>query len=160
MKLNQIGTVTETLDTMQLAGRNNHRCFVSNRSGEMEDIFIADLTVAMGTGHIKTGSGSRSERVAKFNQFLRIEEKMNGSSRFAGPDRSSPACPGRRTRGRHRTGKLRVKLVEQDATRTWPHTSTIAGILKSQGLVHVARKLARASLYQQPFAEVGPPNPT
>lgn len=86
IKLNQIGTVTETLDTMQLAMRSNYRCFVSHRSGETEDTFIADLTVATGAGHIKTGSGSRSERVAKFNQFLRIEEKMNGASRFAGRD--------------------------------------------------------------------------
>ncbi len=84
IKLNQIGTVTETLDTMQLAGRNNYRCFVSHRSGETEDTFIADLTVATGAGHIKTGSGSRSERVAKFNQFLRIEERLRGDSQFAG----------------------------------------------------------------------------
>ncbi len=84
IKLNQIGTVTETLDTMQLAGRNNYRCFVSHRSGETEDTFISDLTVATGAGHIKTGSGSRSERVAKFNQFLRIEEKLKGNSVFAG----------------------------------------------------------------------------
>ena len=73
IKLNQIGTVTETLDTMELAARNAYRCFVSHRSGETEDTFIADLTVATGAGHIKTGSGCRSERVAKFNQFLRIE---------------------------------------------------------------------------------------
>ncbi len=84
IKLNQIGTVTETLDTMELAARNAYRCFVSHRSGETEDTFIADLTVATGAGHIKTGSGCRSERVAKFNQFLRIEERLQGSSRFAG----------------------------------------------------------------------------
>jgi enolase len=84
IKLNQIGTVTETLDTMELAGRNAYRCFVSHRSGETEDTFIADLTVATGAGHIKTGSGCRSERVAKFNQFLRIEERLHGRSRFAG----------------------------------------------------------------------------
>ncbi|HZT69371.1 MAG TPA: phosphopyruvate hydratase [Terriglobia bacterium] len=84
IKLNQIGSVTETLDTMELAGRNSYRCFVSHRSGETEDTFIADLTVATGAGHIKTGSGCRSERVAKFNQFLRIEERLNGNSRFAG----------------------------------------------------------------------------
>jgi len=84
IKLNQIGTVTETLDTMELAGRNGYRCFVSHRSGETEDTFIADLTVATGAGHIKTGSGCRSERVAKFNQFLRIEERLHGQSRFAG----------------------------------------------------------------------------
>lgn len=84
IKLNQIGTVTETLDTMELAARNGYRCFVSHRSGETEDTFIADLTVATGAGHIKTGSGCRSERVAKFNQFLRIEERLKGNSRFAG----------------------------------------------------------------------------
>ena len=84
IKLNQIGSVSETLDTMELAGRNNYRCFVSHRSGETEDTFIADLTVATGAGHIKTGSGCRSERVAKFNQFLRIEERLGAQARFAG----------------------------------------------------------------------------
>ena len=84
IKLNQIGSVTETLDTMELAARNAYRCFVSHRSGETEDTFIADLTVATGAGHIKTGSGCRSERVAKFNQFLRIEERLKGQSKFAG----------------------------------------------------------------------------
>ena len=84
IKLNQIGSVTETLDTMELAARNGYRCFVSHRSGETEDTFIADLTVATGAGHIKTGSGCRSERVAKFNQFLRIEERLKAQARFAG----------------------------------------------------------------------------
>jgi enolase len=84
IKLNQIGSVTETLDTMELAAKNGYRCFVSHRSGETEDTFIADLTVATGAGHIKTGSGCRSERIAKFNQFLRIEEQLEGSSKFAG----------------------------------------------------------------------------
>ena len=84
IKLNQIGSVTETLDTIELAGRNNYRCFVSHRSGETEDTFISDLTVATGAGHIKTGSGCRSERVAKFNQFLRIEEELGTAARFAG----------------------------------------------------------------------------
>lgn len=84
IKLNQIGSVTETLDTMELAGRNNYKCFVSHRSGETEDTFIADLTVATGAGHIKTGSGCRSERIAKFNQFLRIEERLGAQARFAG----------------------------------------------------------------------------
>ncbi|MCC7156359.1 MAG: phosphopyruvate hydratase, partial [Bryobacterales bacterium] len=83
IKLNQIGTVTETLDTMKLAERNGYGCFVSHRSGETEDTFIADLTVATGAGHIKTGSGCRSERVAKFNQFLRIEEGLGGGAQFA-----------------------------------------------------------------------------
>jgi len=84
IKLNQIGSVTETLDTIELAGRNEYRCFVSHRSGETEDTFISDLTVATNAGHIKTGSGCRSERVAKFNQFLRIEERLGAQARFAG----------------------------------------------------------------------------
>ncbi len=84
IKLNQIGSLTETLDTIELAGRNSYRCFVSHRSGETEDTFISDLTVATGAGHIKTGSGCRSERVAKFNQFLRIEEELGSVARFAG----------------------------------------------------------------------------
>jgi enolase len=84
IKLNQIGTVTETLDTIELAYRNNYRCFVSHRSGETEDTFISDLTVATGAGHIKTGSGCRSERVAKFNQFIRIEERLGKQATFAG----------------------------------------------------------------------------
>jgi enolase len=84
IKLNQIGSVTETLDTIELARRSNYRCFVSHRSGETEDTFIADLTVATSAGHIKTGSGCRSERVAKFNQFLRIEERLGGQAQFAG----------------------------------------------------------------------------
>jgi enolase len=84
IKLNQIGSVTETLETINLANRNNYRCFVSHRSGETEDTFISDLTVATGCGHIKTGSGCRSERVAKFNQFLRIEERLGAQAKFAG----------------------------------------------------------------------------
>lgn len=84
IKLNQIGSVTETLETIDLARRNNYRCFVSHRSGETEDTFISDLTVATGAGHIKTGSGCRSERVAKFNQFLRIEERLGSQAKFAG----------------------------------------------------------------------------
>ena len=84
IKLNQIGSVTETLDTIELARHNNYRCFVSHRSGETEDTFIADLTVATGARHIKAGSGCRSERVAKFNQFLRIEERLGPQAKFAG----------------------------------------------------------------------------
>jgi len=100
IKLNQIGTVTETLDTMELAGRNGYRCFVSHRSGETEDTFIADLTVATGAGHIKTGSGCRSERVAKFNQFLRIEERLKGSSQFIGRSAFAALKPDLATAGR------------------------------------------------------------
>jgi enolase len=84
IKLNQIGTVTETLDTIELAKQNNYNCFISHRSGETEDTTIADLTVATSAGHLKTGSGCRSERIAKFNQLLRIEEHLGSQARFAG----------------------------------------------------------------------------
>ncbi|MBN2352753.1 MAG: phosphopyruvate hydratase [Spirochaetales bacterium] len=84
IKVNQIGTLTETLETIELAGKNNYNCFISHRSGETEDTTISDLTVAVAAGHIKTGSGCRSERVAKFNQFLRIEKELGSSARFAG----------------------------------------------------------------------------
>jgi enolase len=83
IKLNQIGTVSETLDTIELAKQNNYNCFISHRSGETEDTTIADLTVATGAGHLKTGSGCRSERIAKFNQLLRIEEELGKQARFA-----------------------------------------------------------------------------
>jgi len=84
IKLNQIGTVSETLETIELAYANNYNCFVSHRSGETEDTTIADLTVAVGAGHLKTGSGCRSERIAKFNQLIRIEEELGANSTFAG----------------------------------------------------------------------------
>jgi enolase len=84
IKLNQIGTVTETLDTIELAGTRNYKCFISHRSGETEDTFIADLTVATGAGHLKTGSGCRTDRVAKFNQLLRIERQLGKQAQFAG----------------------------------------------------------------------------
>ena len=84
IKLNQIGTVTETLETIQLAQTNNYRAFVSHRSGETPDSFIADLTVGLNTGLIKTGSGCRGERIEKFNQLMRIEHELGGMARFAG----------------------------------------------------------------------------
>ncbi|MBN2175227.1 MAG: phosphopyruvate hydratase [Bacteroidales bacterium] len=84
IKLNQIGTVTETLETIELAYRNNYNCFVSHRSGETVDSFIADLTVAVNAGHLKTGSGCRSERIEKFNQLMRIEKQLGSAGRFAG----------------------------------------------------------------------------
>ncbi|HEX2869391.1 MAG TPA: phosphopyruvate hydratase [Ignavibacteriales bacterium] len=84
IKLNQIGTVTETLNTIELAAKNNYNCFISHRSGETEDTTIADLTVAVGAGHLKTGSGCRSERIAKFNQLMRIERELGAQAKFAG----------------------------------------------------------------------------
>jgi enolase len=84
IKLNQIGTVTETLDCIALAKANNYCCYISHRSGETEDTFIADLAVATGAGHIKTGSGCRSERIAKFNRLLAIEKELGSRAVYAG----------------------------------------------------------------------------
>ncbi len=84
IKVNQIGTLTETLDTIELAKTNNMTCVISHRSGETEDSFIADLAVATNAGQIKTGSLSRSDRIAKYNQLLRIEEDLGESARYSG----------------------------------------------------------------------------
>jgi len=84
IKLNQIGTVTETIEAIEMARKAGYRSVVSHRSGETEDTFIADFVVAMGTGQIKTGSASRTDRVAKYNQLLRIEEELGASARFLG----------------------------------------------------------------------------
>ena len=84
VKANQIGTLSETLQTMQLAGDSGYRCVVSHRSGETEDTLIADLAVATGAGQIKTGSASRTDRVAKYNQLLRIEEALGDSAAYPG----------------------------------------------------------------------------
>ena len=84
IKVNQIGTVSETLDAIDLARRNGYTSIISHRSGETEDTFIADLAVATGAGQIKTGSASRTDRVAKYNQLLRIEEELGSGARFLG----------------------------------------------------------------------------
>jgi enolase len=84
IKLNQIGTLTETLDTMATADGAGYASVVSHRSGETEDVTIADLAAGRAAGQIKTGSLSRSDRVAKYNQLLRIEEALGGAARFAG----------------------------------------------------------------------------
>lgn len=84
IKLNQIGTVTETLDTIELAKNNGFSAVISHRSGETEDTFIADLAVATGVGQIKTGSASRTDRIAKYNQLLRIEENIHEVVKFRG----------------------------------------------------------------------------
>jgi len=84
IKLNQIGTLTETLETIEMAKRAGYRCVISHRSGETEDSTIADLAVATNTGQIKTGSASRSDRVAKYNQLLRIEEELGDAAAFGG----------------------------------------------------------------------------
>ncbi|HJQ02098.1 MAG TPA: phosphopyruvate hydratase [Jatrophihabitans sp.] len=84
VKVNQIGTLTETLDAVELAHRAGYRCMMSHRSGETEDTTIADLAVATNCGQIKTGAPARSERVAKYNQLLRIEEELDDAARYAG----------------------------------------------------------------------------
>jgi enolase len=82
IKLNQIGTLTETLATIALAARAGYKAVVSHRSGETEDTFIADLSVACGCGQIKTGAPARSERVAKYNRLLRIEEELGSAASY------------------------------------------------------------------------------
>jgi len=84
VKLNQIGTITETLDAVALAQRSRYACMISHRSGETEDTTIADLVVATNCGQIKSGAPARSERVAKYNQLLRIEEALDDAAEYAG----------------------------------------------------------------------------
>jgi len=84
IKLNQIGTVTETIDAIEMARKAGYHSIISHRSGETEDTFIADLAVATGAGQIKTGSASRTDRIAKYNQLLRIEEELGSAARFNG----------------------------------------------------------------------------
>jgi enolase len=84
IKLNQIGTVTETIDAIEMARKADYNSIISHRSGETEDTFIADLAVATGAGQIKTGSASRTDRIAKYNQLLRIEEELGTAARFGG----------------------------------------------------------------------------
>ncbi|MFZ0940323.1 MAG: phosphopyruvate hydratase, partial [Candidatus Sulfotelmatobacter sp.] len=84
IKVNQIGTVSETFDAIDLARRNCYTSVISHRSGETEDTFIADFAVATGVGQIKTGSASRTDRISKYNQLLRIEEELGDSARFLG----------------------------------------------------------------------------
>lgn len=86
IKVNQIGTLTETIETVQLAQANNYTCVMSHRSGETEDTTIADLAVALNTGQIKTGSASRSDRMAKYNQLIRIEEMLGETAKFIGKE--------------------------------------------------------------------------
>ena len=84
VKVNQIGTLTETLDAMQTAFKHGYTAMVSHRSGETEDPFIADLAVATNAGQIKTGSASRTDRLAKYNQLLRIEQRLGAAAKFPG----------------------------------------------------------------------------
>ena len=86
VKVNQIGTLTETIEAVRLAQSNGYTAVMSHRSGETEDVAIADLAVATGCGQIKTGAPSRSDRVAKYNQLLRIEEELGGEAAYPGWD--------------------------------------------------------------------------
>ncbi|HET9614907.1 MAG TPA: hypothetical protein VFP22_08850, partial [Candidatus Limnocylindrales bacterium] len=97
IKLNQIGTVTETIDAIAMARRAGWSAVVSHRSGETEDTTIADLVVAMGTGQIKTGAPSRSERVAKYNRLLRIEGELGDAAAYLGWDALPRGARGART---------------------------------------------------------------
>jgi enolase len=103
IKVNQIGTLTETLEAMQLAASAGYTTVVSHRSGETEDSFIADLVVATCAGQIKTGSASRTDRIAKYNQLLRIEERLGAAAQF----------PGLKAFEKPGTGALRRKRVEE-----------------------------------------------
>ena len=87
VKVNQIGTLTEALEAVELAKRNGYHAVISHRSGETEDATIADIAVAMNTGQIKTGAPCRSDRVAKYNQLLRIEEELKGYGCYSDPGR-------------------------------------------------------------------------
>ncbi|MGB9402263.1 MAG: phosphopyruvate hydratase [Candidatus Acidiferrales bacterium] len=91
IKLNQIGTVTETIEAVEMARKADYAAIVSHRSGETEDTFIADFAVAMGTGQIKTGSASRTDRICKYNQLLRIEEGLGSAAKFPGRKALRPA---------------------------------------------------------------------
>ena len=84
IKVNQIGTVSETLEAIELGRRYGYASIISHRSGETEDTFIADLAVGTGAGQIKTGSASRTDRIAKYNQLLRIEEELGQTAEFLG----------------------------------------------------------------------------
>ena len=84
IKVNQIGSVSETIDAINLARENGYTAVISHRSGETEDTFIADLAVATGAGQIKTGSASRTDRIAKYNELLRVEEELGSAARFNG----------------------------------------------------------------------------
>ena len=84
VKVNQIGSLTETINAVQMAQTNSYTSVMSHRSGETEDTTIADLAVALSCGQIKTGSASRSDRIAKYNQLLRIEEQLGNSARYLG----------------------------------------------------------------------------
>ena len=93
LKVNQIGTLTESIEAVKMAKKAGWGVMTSHRSGETEDCYIADLAVGLSTGQIKTGAPCRSERVAKYNQLLRIEEELGNKAKFAGKNFRKPCQP-------------------------------------------------------------------
>ncbi|MDQ2750140.1 MAG: phosphopyruvate hydratase [Actinomycetota bacterium] len=114
VKVNQIGTLTETFDAVELAHRHGYRCMMSHRSGETEDTTIADLAVATNCGQIKTGAPARSERVAKYNQLLRIEEGLVDAARYAGAAAFPRYVPAAYVGPHATTGAIPVQRPDQD----------------------------------------------
>ena len=111
VKINQIGTLSETLDTVALAGRHAYTAMMSHRSGETEDVTIADLAVATNCGQIKSGAPARSDRTAKYNQLLRIEEGLGEAAEYLG----APRVRRRRAVARERTGRAGRAAVHRRA---------------------------------------------
>ena len=133
VKLNQIGTVTETLNAVALAQRSQFSCVISHRSGETEDTTIADLAVATNCGQIKTGAPARSERVAKYNQLLRIEELLGDAASYAGPS-GLPALGGQRAMtGSRRAGQGQAgagpRPPQPDRSRLTSRAAVLAVVL-------------------------------
>ena len=124
IKVNQIGTLTETLEAMQMASDAGYTSVISHRSGETEDPFIADLAVATNAGQIKTGSASRTDRIAKYNQLLRIEEELGAAAKFAGA-KAFRNDDDRTAAGSHHSRWLGLFAGTSKATRSRPRTSPI-----------------------------------
>ena len=146
IKVNQIGSLTATLDTMQLAGRAAYTCVMSHRSGETEDATIADLAVATNCGQIKTGAPARSDRVAKYNQLLRIEEELGDAAEYLGhralrarprrrPDEPRRPRPPRARRARAGGDPVRLRVPDALVPRAAP-----AGVDGAQHDVDVLRE--------------------
>ncbi len=145
VKVNQIGTLTETFDAVDLAHRHGYRCMMSHRSGETEDTTIADLAVATNCGQIKSGAPARSERVAKYNQLLRIEEELDDAARYAGAG-AFPRYEADRVR-RLGAGELMQRSPRSPAPRR--HRAR-AGARHARRAAARAAGLAAAPLLRQP----------
>ena len=160
IKVNQIGTISETLEAIELGRRYGFTSIISHRSGETEDTFIADLAVGTGAGQIKTGSASRTDRIAKYNQLLRIEEQLGQSAEFLGP-----AIPQLQRLGHSRVGSrakldhsLPLKLSSRMGSRTLRRHSSSIQRKVSRIALSAAVVLAVTSLHAQSLPEA--PNPT